>query len=276
MEEYFERGAGQNVFGPHQSIALDAVRRLDSATLDQALIVTDSTADPQRARDTLAVFVENYPIQGPQFERASVALVSADLLGGDAATAVAAVGDINQAVGEITNRLAFHNEYLMKQASWAALELLEDLAQDTLVTETLASANEALRNASALAEDLPSLVESERVAAIEALHTELALLVEAFDTQRTATLAVFSAELRVMIDALVQERVLVGQGLTAERVATLEAMAPLVNEAIDRAFQRATQLLIAVSLFAVVLVSIVTFGLLRYFRSTRPKPDPGP
>ncbi len=148
------------------------------------------------------------------------------------------------------------------------------MAQDTLVTGTLESANEALRNASALAENLPSLVESERVAAIEALHTELALLVEAFDTQRTATLAVFSAELRVMIDALVQERVLVGQGLTAERVATLEAMAPLVNEAIDRAFQRATQLLIAVSLFAVVLVSIVTFGLLRYFRSTRPKPDP--
>lgn len=30
MEEYFDRGAGQDVFGPHQGIALAAVRRLDS------------------------------------------------------------------------------------------------------------------------------------------------------------------------------------------------------------------------------------------------------
>ncbi len=114
------------------------------------------------------------------------------------------------------------------------------------------------------------MVEGERVAAIEALHDELALLVEAFNTQRTATLAIFSSELRVMIDAFIQERVTVGQGITAERVATVEAITPLVNEAIGLAFQRAIQMLIAVSLLAVALVSIVTFGLLRYSRSTGP------
>ncbi len=270
MEEYFERGAGQNVFGPHQNIALDAVRRLDRATLDQALIVSDSTASEQTVRNTLNAFVEQYPILGPQFTRASLAVESAALLGTDAATAVAAVGDINQAVGEITNRLAFHNEYLMKQASWAALEILENLAQDTLVTGTLASASEALENASALAEELPSLIEGERIAVIEALDRELRVLLESIDEQRVATLAVFSDELRFLVDALVRERVLVGEGINAERVATIDAITPLIQEAIDQAFWRATQLIMAIALFALVLVGIVTFGLLRHFRSTGP------
>jgi hypothetical protein len=268
MEEYFDRGAGQNAFGPHQSIALEAVRRLDLAALDQAIIVTDSTRDPQVARDSLNAFVVRHPILGPQFGRTSWALDAAALLGTDAA--VAAVGNINQAVGEITNRLAFHNEYLMKQASWAALEILEALAQDTLVTGTLASATEALENASALAEELPSLIEGERIAVIEALDRELRVLLESIDEQRAATLAVFSDELRFLVDALVRERVLIGEGISAERIATIDAITPLVQEAIDQAFWRATQLIMAIALLAVVLVGIVTFGLLRHFRSTGP------
>jgi len=271
MEEYFDRGAGQDVFGPHQSIALDAVRRLDSATLAQALLVSDSTASEGNARNTLNAFVEEYPILGPQFTRASLAVESAyAVLGSDAATAVAAVGDIDQAVGEITNRLAFHNEYLMKQASWAALALLEDLARDTLVTGTLASATEALEIASALAEELPSLVEGERIAVIEALDRELSELLESINEQRAATLAVFSDELRFLVDALVRERVLVGEGISTEIIATIDAITPLVQEAIDQAFWRATQLIMAIAGFAVVLVGIVTFGLLRSSRSAGP------
>ncbi len=276
MEEYFDQGAGQEVFGPHQNIALEAVRRLDIAALDQAFLVTDSTRDVRSRRDSVNAFVERHPILGPQFGRTSYAMEAAGLLGRDAATAVAAVGDINQAVGEITNRLAFHNEYLMKQVSWAALEILEDLAQDTLVTGTLASATEALQNASALAEELPMLVESERATVIEALHSELVMLMEAVDVQRAATLNVFSVELRLLVDDLVRERTIVGEGITAARIATIDAITPLIQEAIDQAFFRATQLILAIALLAVVLVSIVTFALLRYSRSTGPKPEPGP
>ncbi len=280
MEEYFDRGAGQDVFGPHQDIALDAIRRLDTASLDQAILVTDSTRQTQNMLDTVNAFVERYPILGPQFGRTSVSAESAGLLGTDATTALAAVGDINQAVGEITDRLAFYNEYLMKQASWAALQILEDLAQDTLVTGTLASATEALQNASSLAEELPSLVASERATVIEALHRELLVIIEAIDVQRRTTLEVFNAELTRLVVAISTdvsvERIQVFEALTSERIATLEAMTPIVEGAINQAFRRAIQLLMAVSLFAVVLVSVVMFGLLRYFRSTGRSPDSGP
>ena len=270
MEEYFDRGAGQDVFGPHQAIALDAVRRLDQAALDQAVLVTDSTRDLEGVRDSINIFVAQYPIRGPQFGRTSYALAAAGLLGTDAATAVAAVGDINQAVGEITNRLAFHNEYLMKQASWAALEILESLTQDTLVTGTLASVTEALENASALAEELPALVESERATVVDALRLELAVLIESIDVQRQATLEVLSTELGLLVDAVDRERIIVSEAITAERIATIEAITPLIQDAIDQAFFRSTQLILAISLLAVVLVSIVTFALLRYSRSTGP------
>ena len=74
----------------------------------------------------------------------------------------------------------------------------------------------------------------------------------------------------VMVEALVRERILVGEGITAQRVATIDAITPLMQEAIDQAFWRATQLLIAVALFAVLLVGLVTFALLRRSRSAGP------
>ncbi len=166
-------------------------------------------------------------------------------------------------MGEITNRLAFHNEYLLKQASWAALALLEDLAQDTSVTATLGSATKALENASALAEELPSLVASERAAVIEALHTELAVLIEAVDEQRGATLEVFTAELSALIEVVHAERIVVIEALTAERVATIEAIVPLMQDAIDHAVWRAAQLLAAMGLFVVLLAGAVVFALRR-------------
>jgi len=268
MEQYFDRGAGRDVFGSHQQIALDAVRRLDRAALDQAILMTDSTRDIGGIRTRMDAFVDQYPIQGPQFGRTSIAVVSADLLGTDIGSAVAAVGDINQTVGEIANRLAFHNEYLLKQASWATLQLLEEVAYDTSMTAALASAMEALQNASALAEGLPALVESERATVVDALRRELAVLMQSVDVQRVATLQVLSAELEGLIDTIDRERVIVLEAVTAERVATIEAVVPLIQDAIDHAVWRAAQLLAAVGLFAVMLAGVVVFSLRRGSRST--------
>ncbi len=268
MEQYFDRGAGRDVFGPHQQIALDAVRRLDRAVFDQAILVTDSTRDFEGARALLDAFVDQYPIQGAQFGRTSIAVVSADLLGTAIGSAVAAVADINQTVGEIANRLAFHNEYLLKQASWATQQLLEEVTSDTSVTAVLASATEALQNASALAEGLPTLVESERATVVDALRRELAVLMQSVDVQRVATLQVLSAELEGLIDTIDRERVIVLEAVTAERVATIEAVVPLLQDAIDHAVRRAAQLLATVGFFAVLLAGMVVFGLRRGLRST--------
>ncbi len=267
MEQYFDRGAGRDVFGPHQQIALDAVQRLDRAVLDQAVLVTDSTRNVEGVRAQMDAFVDQYPIQGPQFGRTSIAVVSADLLGTNVGSAVAAVGDINQTVGEIADRLAFHNEYLLKQASWTILQLLEEVAYDTSVTAALASATEALRNASALAEGLPALVESERATVVDALRRELAVLLQSVDVQRVATLQVLSAELAVLIDAIERERVIAFEAVTAERVAAIDAVVPLIQNAIDHAVWRAAQLLAAVALFVVLLAGGVVFGLRRGSRS---------
>ncbi len=190
-------------------------------------------------------------------------MVRADLLGTDNSSTVAAVGDINQTVGEIANRLSFHNEYLLKQASWAALQLLEEVAHDTSVTAALASATEALQNASALAEGLPALVESERATVIDALRRELDVLMQSVDVQRVATLQILSAQLEGLIDVIERERVIAFEAVTAERVAAIDAVVPLIQDAIDHAMWRAAQLLAAVGLFAVLLAVAVVFGLRR-------------
>ncbi len=268
MEQYFDRGAGRDVFGPHQQIALDAVQRLDRAALDQGILVTDSTRDFAGIPTQLDAFADQYPILGPQFGRTSIAVVSADLLGTNIGSAVAAVGRINQTVEEIANRLAFHNEYLLKQASWATLQLLEEVAYDTSVTATLAAATEALHNASALAEGLPALVASERATVVDALRAELAVLMQSVDAQRTATLEVLSVQLEALFDAVAEERVLVMDAVRAERIAAIEDVVPLIQDAIDHAIWRAVQLLAAVGFFAVLLAGVVVFGLRRGPRST--------
>jgi hypothetical protein len=268
MEQYFDRGDGRDAFGPHQQIAVDVVRRLDSVALEQAILVTDSTRNVERAQAALAAFVEQYPIRGPYFGRTSYAVVSADLLGTDIGSAVAAVGDINQTVGEIADRLAFYNEYLLKQVNWHAQQILEEAAYDTSLTAALASATEALQNASALAQELPNLVASERAVVVDALHRELAVLVQSANVQRVATLEVLSAELAALVDAIVQERIALIEAVTVERVATIEAAVPLMRDAIDHAVWRALQLVGAVGLVALLLAGVVVFGLRRGTHST--------
>ncbi len=267
MEQYFDRGDGRDAFGPHQRIALDAVRGLDSAALDQAMIITDTTRNVDRAQAALAEFVEEYPIQGPHFGRTSFAVVSADLLGTDIASAVAAVGDINQTVGEIADRLSFHNEYLLKQISWHLQLTLEEAASETTLTAALASATEALESATTLAEGLPALVESERATVLDALHRELAVLMQSVDVQRVATLDVVSAELESLFEAIARERVLVLDAVRAEREATIEAAVPLIRDAINHAVTRAIQLLAVVGVLALLLAGLVVFGLRRGTRS---------
>ncbi len=270
MEEYFDRGAGRDAFGPHQQIAVDAVRRLSTAALGQTILVTDSTRNIEAGQALMVDFAEQYPIQGPQFGRTSYASIAADLLGTNAGTAVAAVGDINQTVGEIANRLAFHNEYLLKQASWAAQWLLEEIAYDTTVTATLASATEALMNASALAEGLPTLVGTERAAVLDAIRHELAVLMESVDVQRVATLDFLGTELAALVSALATERILAFEAVERERVATIEAAVPLIQDAIDHAVWRAAQALAAVGLVAFALAAMVMFAFRRGPRSTGP------
>jgi hypothetical protein len=267
MEQYFDRGDGRDAFGPHQQIALDAVRGLDSAALDQATQVTDSTRNVDRAQTGLATFVEQYPIRGPHFGRTSFAVSSADLLAADISSAVAAVGDINQTVGEIANRLAFHNEYLLKQVNWHLQQVLEDAAYDTSLTAALASATEAMKNASALAEGLPTLVESERATVVDALHRELTALMQSVDVQRVATLEVVATELEALVDAIARERVLVLDAVRAEREATIEAVVPLIRDAIDHGVSRAIQLLLVVGVLALLLAGVVAVGLRRGTRS---------
>lgn len=270
MEQYFDRGDGRDAFGPHQQIALDAVRGLDSTALDQAMQVTDSTRNIDRAQIGLATFVEQYPIRGPHFGRTSFAVSSANLLGTDISSAVAAMGDLNQTVGEVANRLAFHNEYLLKQVNWHLQQVLEDAAYDTSLTAALAMATEAMKNASALAEGLPTLVESERATVLDALHRELAILMQSVDVQRVATLDVVSAELESLFEAIARERVLVLDAVRAEREATIEAAVPLIQDAINHAVTRAIQLVAVVGVFALLLAGVVVFGLRRGTRSTGP------
>ena len=110
---------------------------------------------------------------------------------------------------------------------------------------------------------------SERATVIEALHSELALLIEAVDEQREATLALFSAELAALIDVVRAERIIVLQALTAEPVATVEAVIPLMQHAIDHAVWRAAQLRAAMGLFVALLVGAVVFALRRDRHTTR-------
>lgn len=270
MEYYFDQGAGREAFGPHQAIALNAVRRLDTAALEQAVLVTDSTRNLEGAETQLRAFAEQYPIQGPQFGRTSFAVTSADLLGTDIGSAVAAVGDINQTVNQIAHRLSFHNEYLLKQASWTSQYLLEQMAYDTSVVGALASAVEALENASALADGLPDLVAGERAAVLAALSQELASLMASVDAQRVATLEVLSAEIQTMVAAVARERAAVIEALGSERATVIEATVPLINAAVDHVVWRVAQLLVGVGLFVLLVVGVVVLSLRRRAAATGP------
>jgi len=269
MRNYLEEGPAMDAFGPQQEIAVHTVRGL----VEQARATAGSLTRTGVVGDTGVRIVEDFaannPIDTRNLTRRSILSLWVAAVGGEGGGIAGTASSIDRSVGEISTRLSFYNEYLMKQVRWNAQILLEDLTTVQQLDTTMISLRTSVVRLADLAETLPDMVESERAVVLEAINRDLVMIMDAIDRQRVATVEAAGVEIDSVLTTLSTERELVLAAIREERDVTMALLDTVLAERIDQtkavvdhAVWRVAQLL-AVTGVVLLIVVIVALRLRR-------------
>ena len=241
---YLTTGQGRSLFGPEQAIAVAAVEEILRNLLNYVASISPPGAT-ERWLSVLQPWADAHPIRSPYVGRVSIVTDSlANSLAGDR-SALAAVGDIELSVRILDARVGQMQQTLLKQARWQAELILADAAKQPVVDSLVRDLNRltaSVETITGVTEDLPGLVTSERIAALQAITRE-----------RIAVLQAITAERMALLEGVTAERVAVVSALHEERIATLKDAELATQRLIDYALNERIELLIDEVLWRVFL-----------------------
>lgn len=165
MSNYFEQGPGKESFGQWHVVAQEASRKLESRTMDMAMIIGDEERI-SIPRTFVAQWAADHPMKSSQYFRESVIPTAAGMAAGQQIGGLRTVGSIAYTIDDITRQITALNTQLPKQLR----RELQLLAQDILDKDAL----------------------------IRVLQQERALILQDVHNQRTATLAWLEDERKVL------------------------------------------------------------------------------
>lgn len=267
MARYFDGGAGKELFGESQAVAVEAARSLESEAYELAVSIGGSSAASEIKRD-FEHWAEGHPIVDINFGRRSVmteasAITARSLRVGG----MSAVGQMDRTLRDIADRLTVYTDQLPKQARWHAelviaqayREFGEKLVHDIDSIDDSAKSLDTFFN-----EKTPELISSEREAAVQEIRRELdelfdqerVVLLEALATEREVIFEELDQQIQVALAALRQERIETTADLDALATRTLEQSSREARALTDHFFQRALQLLV-VALVGVLVIGVI-------------------
>ncbi len=259
MRQFFETGSGREVFGEHQPIAIETSRELEGKANELARSISVS-GDPSGPRREIEAYAAAHPITDMHFVRETATKEFADLLAQDQSGGLAVLGDLAVQFGDLSERLKFYAASLPNQSRWQAELLLLDILDEQAIDEFLGNVESidvsALRLAD-FADTLPAIIDEQATEAIRVVGEEAAIALSDVDRQRIETLEWFTKERIVVIDDLVRERIAVMEDLAAITDSAMRGSTLVLDDAVDRAFYRALQLLAVIFIGGLLWVFLV-------------------
>jgi hypothetical protein len=220
MRDYFTSGAGRDLFGEHQYLAIEAVQFLEKE-IQRARDLTGQKVDPEL--DTAVIqFAADYPLDNPYFFRRSALERLAKYMGEDRVSGLQAVGSMTELMNDLSQRLNVYAELLPRAGRWQAELMLADLSDPERSAIYLEILNqlEAMETLNAFLLNAPNLVDEQRD-----------ILLEAVDRQRIA----FEAALERYVAGATGE---ILAGLTPEREAAMADLERILHAEIGDAVTR--------------------------------------
>jgi quercetin dioxygenase-like cupin family protein len=259
MRHFFESGPGGDVFGEYQPIAIETSRELERKAdeLARSISISGDVSGPRRDIDEYAAA---HPVTEMHFVRETVTKEFADLLAQDRASGLAVLGDLATQLGDMTERLKFYAASMPHQFRWQSELLLLDILDERRVDEFLGdveSIDVSARRLADFADSLPAVIDEQASEAIRVVGEEAAIALRDVNRQRIATLEWLTEERIVVIENLVRERIAVMEDLAAITDSAMRRTTLVMDDAVDRAFYRALQLLGLVFVGGLVFVFLV-------------------
>jgi hypothetical protein len=259
MRQFFETGAGREVFGEHQPIAIETSRELERRAHELARSISVS-GDVSEPRQDVEEYAAAHPVTGMHFVRETATKEFADLLAQDRSGGLAVLGDLATQFGDLSERLKYYAASLPHQFRWQSQLLLLDILEEQAIDEFLGdveSIDVSARRLADFADTLPAVIDEQASEAIRVIGEEAAIGLRDVDRQRIETLEWLTEERIVVIEDLVRERIAVMEDLAAITDSAMRRTTLVLDDAVDRAFYRALQLLGLVFVGGLLFVFLV-------------------
>ncbi len=227
-------------------------------------------------------WAQNHPIGSSFIVRDSTTSLLAHYVSIAGGGIGAAVGNLQEGMADMADRIDLMAEFLPRQARWQAEMLVEQMMTDRLIER-------AMDHVGTVPIELGSLpfdIAVERQALLDAMRKDGVLIGDWISDERMQTFAFLSSEMDVLselvvgergavLEALIRERELVVDALRQERRAAFEDLATVIESALERSRQDVVDhfMLRVAQLLAVVLPAIFLGCLFLVWYTKRPQRD---
>jgi hypothetical protein len=236
MRAYLTDGAGSDLFGDWQSVAIRAADEIFERAATMARNFQTS-GDLTGELEFIDDWVRDHPVTGLSFRREPTAVAWVDYLGFDEPGGIAAAASIDAQVADLQARMNIYAEHLPKQARWQAQILASGYVETEHVSRFLANVDvieeqiRALRTSvdsmEAVFTDIQGILHEEVGVLTDDLTFQREAAFDQIDEMRLAAMADLRAEADRMLDLVRGEREAV--------MADLEGLtSTLIEDAVDR------------------------------------------
>jgi len=280
MEEFFTNGAGRELFGDSQSIAIEESRLLSTEVRLLALSVIGAER-LEEVRPRLEAWLAENPFHDISFGRRTVAASASSITAANSSRdALASVGQIEDLVRDLSDRLAIYAEQIPEIARWHAELLTMDISQNEIaplwediesIDASAASLDIEIQALRRFVESTPDLIASERVVILEAIERDLETALVDVDRQRVATLSAVTVEREAILAEIEVLRETVTRDLEQALVDVLSDAEALVERQAATLMVEAEGLVDLIFWRLLVLVAIGCVGLAIALRLSRAK-----
>jgi hypothetical protein len=256
MMDYFTTGTGKDLFGPHQSIAVNTCNDLETIVMS-LYRRTQPDRDSVRQDQQFSEWAAENPIDSPLFVRRSTRPLLSEITAMDAKGGMAGVAQINESMAGLTDRVETYTDILPKQIRWQGELLLHDYLGKKEVPGFFSDVNTINNSADRIADFLDGvegLVAEERAIVLGELSARLDEAYAEIDRQRLAVTADLGEQ---------REAIMTDIGMLTE--STIDYTVVGVDKTVDRIFAKATRLLIGL-LLGLLVVGAILIVLARLLR----------
>ncbi|WP_282166946.1 chemotaxis protein [Shewanella japonica] len=255
MNHYFTTGAGREVFGDHQHIAIEASQRLSARFAKTAKGFNVSNFKQHQK------FVEQYvaknPISDLTFSRTSAFNDWLEFSNISEFEAITTFGSMPEVMSDMSDRMAMTTQQMPKILGWKAeLYALHSDVNAADVEKALTDISQTTVKFQALMEQTPELMT--QLAAD--MRTELSPLIEQLSQVTDDKLMQLSKERASLALIITHEREALVQMIADERVAAVQDLDALSHKTVELVFQQITETIKSVIVYFILFLITVFFA----------------
>ncbi|GIU54008.1 MULTISPECIES: magnesium transporter CorA family protein [Shewanella] len=256
MEQYFSEGAGSDLFGEQQIIAIEASQILSAQFAKTVKGFVDASSY-KKHQAFIKQYVAKNPIKDISFSRTSAFQDWLAYSNISEFEAITTFGSMPEVMSDMSDRMAMTTQQMPKILGWKAeLYALHADVNAADVEQALKNISETTVKFQALMEQTPEMM----TLLASDMRTELSPLIEQLSAVTDDKLQQLSKERASLALIITHEREALVQMITDEREAAIQDLDSLTHKTVELVFKQITEMLKSMIVYFILFLIAVFFA----------------